>query len=150
MGEIVVLDSSVLGLVSNPNVSAEGLACKDWLNGLLRQETTIAIAEIVDYELRRELIRANKLRGLRSLDSFKLRFLYVPITTDMMLLAAEIWARARQRGLPTASGVSLDADAILAAQSLVVAEKLDLDLTIATTNVRHPAHLAPAKDWRRW
>lgn len=150
MGEIVVLDSSVLGLVSNPNVSAEGLACKDWLNGLLRQEMTIAIAEIVDYELRRELIRANKLRGLRSLDSFKLRFLYVPITTDMMLLAAEIWARARQRGLPTASGVSLDADAILAAQSLVVAEKLGLDLTIATTNVRHLAHLAPAKDWRRW
>lgn len=150
MGEIVVLDSSVLGLVSNPNVSAEGLACKDWLNDLLRQETTIAIAEIVDYELRRELIRANKLRGLRSLDSFKLRFLYVPITTDMMLSAVEIWARVRQRGLPTASGVSLDADAILAAQSLVVAEKLGLDLTIATTNVRHLAHLAPAKDWRRW
>jgi predicted nucleic acid-binding protein len=150
MSEIVVLDSNVLGLVSNPNVSAEGLACKDWLNGLLQRETTVAIPEIVDYELRRELIRANKLRGLRSLDAFKLRFLYVPINTEMMLLAAQIWAQARQRGFPTASSESLDADVILAAQSLVVAEKLDLDLTIATTNVRHLARLAPAKDWRRW
>lgn len=150
MSEIVVLDSNVLGLVSTPKLSAEAMACKDWLGGLLQRGATIAIAEIVDYELRRELIRANKLRGLRTLDAFKSRFLYVPITTEMMLLAAQIWAQARQRGMPIADRGSLDADAILAAQSLVAAEQLRLELTIATTNVRHLAHLAPAKDWRRW
>jgi predicted nucleic acid-binding protein len=150
MSEIVVLDSNILGLISNPNVSADAMACKNWLDDLLRRETTIAIPEIVDYELRRELIRANKSRGLRSLDSLKLRFLYVPINTEMMLLAARIWAQTRQRGFPTASGNSLDADVILAAQSLVVAKTLSLDLTIATTNVKRLARLAPARNWRRW
>jgi predicted nucleic acid-binding protein len=150
MSEIVVLDSNVLGLISNPKVSAEAMACKDWLDDLLGRETTVGIPEIVDYELRRELIRANKLLGLRSLDAFKVRFLYVPITTEMMLLAAQIWAQTRQGGIHMASGNSLDADVILAAQSLITAEKLNLDLTIATTNVRHLGRIAPAKDWRHW
>ncbi|MEX2261699.1 MAG: hypothetical protein WD696_07095 [Bryobacteraceae bacterium] len=43
------------------------------------------IPEIADYEVRRELLRAGKEKGLGRLDA-------LPITTPVMLKAAEFWA----------------------------------------------------------
>ena len=63
----VVLDSGVLGLVTNPSAAPEPEACKTWLKRLLLGGVTVAVPEIADYEVRRELIRADKLRGLRTL-----------------------------------------------------------------------------------
>lgn len=148
--ELIALDSNVLGVVTNPRLSPDTYACNEWLERLLVSGNTVAMPEIADYEVRRELIRANKLRGLRKLDGLKLSLLYVPINTEMMLRAARLWAQVRRMGRATADIHSIDADVILAAQALVVAENINLDLTIATTNVRHLARLAPAKDWRRW
>jgi len=54
----VVLDSGVLGSVINPSAAPEPEACKTWLKHLLVNGITVAIAEIVDEETRRELIRA--------------------------------------------------------------------------------------------
>ncbi len=150
MSELISLDSNVLGIVTNPKLSPENNACTEWVKTQLASGNTVAVPEMADYEVRRELLRANKLRGLRKLDSLKLSLLYVPINTEMILLAARLWAQVRRMGRPSADIHSIDADVILAAQSLIVAEKLNLDLTIATTNVRHLARFAPARDWRRW
>jgi predicted nucleic acid-binding protein len=150
MNRLISLDSNVLGLVANPQLSPETYACNEWLELLLKSGHIVVAPEIADYEVRRELVRANKLRGLRKLDGLKMSLLYVPINTEAMLLAAQLWAQVRRMGRATADNHSIDADVILAAQSLITAEKLNLDLTIATTNVRHLGRLAPAKDWRRW
>jgi predicted nucleic acid-binding protein len=104
------------------------------------------LPEIADYEIRRELIRVNKTQGLERLDTLKSRAEYVPLTTETMLLAAEFWAAARQRGRPTADDRALDGDMFLAAQAVLLGRGGD-DCVIATTNVRHLSLFADAREW---
>lgn len=40
------------------------------------------VPEIADYEVRRELIRARRLAGIRKLDALKATTPYLPITTE--------------------------------------------------------------------
>ena len=117
MSTTVLLDAGPLGLVTNPRASQESLACSQWMELLLLNGIRVAIPEIADYEIRRELLRANKTRGLERLDALKETIEYIPITTSVMLKAAEFWAQARQQGRPTADDKALDADVILAAQA---------------------------------
>jgi predicted nucleic acid-binding protein len=77
------------------------LECQLWLKSLLRRGEKLAIPEIVDYEVRRELLRAGLLRSLRRLDNLKQSLDYIPIQTDAMLLAANFGAQGRQTGQPT-------------------------------------------------
>jgi hypothetical protein len=72
---------------------------------------------------------------------------YAPITTPVMLKAAEFWATARKLGRQSAGDASLDADMILAAQAGALLHAGD-ETVIATTNVRHLALFAPARIWR--
>jgi predicted nucleic acid-binding protein len=104
------------------------------------------IPEIADYEVRRELLRAGKDRGLGRLDALKGMLGYAPITTAVMLKAAEFWAAARSAGRQSAPDASVDADMILAAQSHALGR--DGGAVIATTNVRHLALFATARVWR--
>jgi hypothetical protein len=72
---------------------------------------------------------------------------YAPITTPVMLKAAEFWASARKMGRQSADDASLDADMILAAQAGAPVRAGD-QTVIATTNVRHLALFASARIWR--
>jgi hypothetical protein len=134
-------------MITNPKSSPENEACKNWLASLAYNGVEVVIPEIADYEVRRELLRAGKDRGLGRLNALKGMLGYAPITTSVMLKAAEFWATARQVGRPSANDASLDADMILAAQAgALVAE--GTETVIATTNVRHLALFAPARIWR--
>jgi hypothetical protein len=144
---IVLLDSGPLGLVTNPRPSSEGVACATWLQGLLRADVPVRVPEIVDYEVRRELIRAGKRRGLQRLDSLGVEIGYIPLTTAGMRRAAELWAGVRQRGRPTAADAAIDADVILAAQAWTLLTEDD-SVVVATINVRHLALLVDARHWR--
>ena len=104
------------------------------------------IPEIADYEVRRELLRAAKFRGLGRLDALKTMLDYAPITTPIMLKAAEFWAAARQMGKKSAGDASLDADMILAAQAAILTDDGN-EVIVATTNVRHLQHFAAAQTW---
>ena len=53
---IVLLDAGPLGMITNPKSSPENQECKDWLANLVSKGIEIVIPEIVDYELRRELL----------------------------------------------------------------------------------------------
>jgi predicted nucleic acid-binding protein len=145
---IVLLDSSPLGLLTSTMASQASRDCNLWLRHLLEAGNLVLIPEIVDYELRRELLRGRMTRGLLNLDALALRLLFAPITSPAMRLAAEFWAAARQRGLPTADDKALDVDVILAAQAAIVAESWGQETVIATTNVRHLGRFAPAREWR--
>ena len=144
VSRVVVLDTGPLGLVSNPKPSPQNLACAAWLQRLLESGVRVILPEIADYEVRRELLRANKQPGLMLLDTLAETLDYLPLTTAAMRQAARLWATARQSGRPTASDNTIDGDVILAAQAL----SLDVsDLVIATTNVGHLSRFVPAQLW---
>jgi hypothetical protein len=144
----VVLDTGVLGLVTHPTgEQGEPYACKQWLRELLYSGCAAYVAEIADYELRRELIRLNRRKSLLRLDAFNTFNAYLPITTPTMTMAAEFWAAARQRGEPTADDKALDADVILAAQAVLLAGGHD-DVVVATANVRHLGRYVTARRWQ--
>lgn len=64
-----------------------------------------------------------------------------------MLLAAQLWAEARQRGTPTADLKSLDGDVILAAQAKLL-EINGNTVIIATRNVKHLSLFVDAREWQ--
>jgi PIN domain-containing protein len=134
-------------MITNPRSSPENEACKDWLARVAYKGAEVVIPEIADYEVRRELLRAGKERGLGRLDALKGILGYAPITTPVMLKAAEFWAAARKMGRQSADDASLDADMILVAQARVLDREGD-EAVIATTNVRHLALFASARVWR--
>lgn len=110
MKKSIFLDSGVIGLITNPNLSAEAISCAKWLLSHINKGNQIIIPEIVDYEVRRELLRANKVKGLARLDELIDSLEYLPINTEAMRQAAVFWAEARQKGQPTASDKTIDAD----------------------------------------
>jgi hypothetical protein len=142
----VFLDTGVLGMISNPRGNPLNLRCRQWARDLLSAGVRVVIPEVCDYEERRKLIHIGSTSGLIRLDRLKVWLDYSPITTDAMLLAADLWAQARRRGMPTAGPRALDADAILAAQALIAAGPVDV-VTIASDNVGHLAQFVDAQPW---
>jgi predicted nucleic acid-binding protein len=145
VSRVVFLDAGPIGLVTNPKLSAESTLCTRWLQTLITSNIRVIIPEIADYEVRRELLRANKVRGIARLDELANSIEYLPITTTAMRQAAMFWAQARQQGQPTAGDKTIDSDMILAAQAMT----LDvMDVVIATTNVGHLSRFATADLWQ--
>jgi predicted nucleic acid-binding protein len=134
-------------MVTNPKAKGLPLACQQWLKTLLKRGERFAIPEIADYEVRRELLRANLLKSVRRLDHLTQTLEYIPIQTDTMLLAANLWAEVRKRGQPTADPKALDGDVILAAQAQILANET-AEVIIATTNVGHLSRFATALNWQ--
>ncbi|NEP13514.1 MAG: type II toxin-antitoxin system VapC family toxin [Symploca sp. SIO1A3] len=148
MNRIVLLDSGPLGMVTTPKAKSPIYQeCKLWFNSLGTKGYTVLLPEIADYEVRRELLRAGKMVGIRRLDQLKATITYCPITTEVMLKAAEFWAQARNRGKPTADPNALDGDVILAAQAQLLADRGN-EVIIATTNVSHLSQFVDAREWR--
>jgi predicted nucleic acid-binding protein len=102
----------------------------------LAQGIVVVVLEIIDYEVRRELIRANRLASIRQLEELLDLVIYLPITTEAMRRAAKLWAIVRQTGQPTADPHALDGDVILAAQT-IEAFGNDPGVIVATSNVSH-------------
>ncbi len=146
--KIVVLDSGPLGRISNPRLTPINRECWQWSRTLAEAGCRVIVPEIADYEVRRELIRAGATTGIERLDVVKFSLEYLPLTTEAMLRAAELWAEVRRRGLPTASPYALDADAILAAQALVVAAEAGDLAVVATDNAGHLGWFVEARSWR--
>ncbi|TRU44077.1 MAG: hypothetical protein EWV49_21285, partial [Microcystis aeruginosa Ma_QC_Ch_20071001_S25] len=48
-------------LITNPKRAPESLACNCWLQTLIKAGIRVILPEIADYEVRRELLRANKI-----------------------------------------------------------------------------------------
>ncbi len=144
---VVFLDSGPLGMASNPKSSPDNDACQEWLEDLVQQGVRVIVPEIADYEVRRELLRASKKTGIARLDRVKEALEYLPITTEAILLAASLWAQARQQGQPTADANSLDGDVILAAQALTMGLP-EGEILIASDNIGHLSRFVPTKHWR--
>ena len=152
MRRIIVLDSSPLGMISNPNASPENEAIQDWALDLLLRNEIVVMPEIADYEVRRELIRGQKTEGILSLDEIKTRLKYLPIDTQTMLEAAQLWAIARKISKPATNDLALDGDMVLVAQARAAtrafAEAAQGGHTIiATSNIKHLTNFCDARLW---
>ncbi|WP_404785895.1 nuclease [Altericista sp. CCNU0014] len=145
MSRVILLDTGPLGLVTNPKLSAQSIACAQWLQTHITSGNRAIIPEIADYEVRRELLRANKAKGIARLDDLAKILEYLPITTIAMRQAAQLWAQARQQGQPTAGDNTIDGDMILVAQAMTLSAS---DIVIATTNVGHLSRFVVAELWQ--
>jgi predicted nucleic acid-binding protein len=144
---LVFLDAGPLGMVTNPKDTPICEEARSWLAELEARGFSAVVPEIADYEVRRELLRAGKVAGLRRLDRLKAVLPYLPITTAVMLRSAELWAEVRRSGQPTADPKALDGDVILAAQAILAGES-GIEVMVATTNVGHLERLVAAKNWQ--
>ena len=68
MSRVILLDARPIGLITNPKLSPESTACTHWLQTVVTSGVRVVIPEIADYEVRRELLRANKVKGMRRLN----------------------------------------------------------------------------------
>jgi len=143
----LLLDSGPLGIVTQPRISPEVVAMNRWLVDCLSSGDTVLVPAIVYYEIRRELLRAQKASGLARLDAFVQidSSRYLVLSDEALRLAAELWAQARQQGRPTSSALDLDIDVILAAQALALG--VGAEVIVVTTNPRHLRQFVDAHLW---
>jgi predicted nucleic acid-binding protein len=150
MIQTIVLDSGPLGLLMMPKGHREGDACRAWAATRLGQGVRMVVTEIIDYELRRELIRAGFTAAISDLDAFNGARVdrFLPLNSGHLQTAAQLWAQARNQGVPTAHRHALDIDVILAAQALSLGIALP-NFIVATGNVRHLSRFVPAELWQK-
>lgn len=148
MSRFLVLDSGPLGLITHPQRNAEVVAITQWLSRCLLVGDRVIVPAIVYYELKRELLRANKAFSVARLDQFTTSTpgRYLPLSDEALRLAAELWAKARQQGRPTADVKDLDVDVILAAQALSFGPAPS-DILVATSNEKHLSQFITARNW---
>ena len=143
---VVMLDTGPLGIVTNPQNSSETKGIREWLKCVLEAGHEVVIPEIADYELRRELVRISSSKAIVKLNELERELTYLPLTTQTMRKAADVWADARNRGKPLADEKALDGDSILIAQAQL--HPASGSVVIATVNVGHLSLFAKADVWR--
>jgi predicted nucleic acid-binding protein len=147
MTKIILLDSTPVGLITNPKSTPLSTECQQWFSSLFDRGYSVVLPEIIDYEVRRELLRVNRANSIRRLDLLKSEIIYLPITTEVMLKAAQLWAQVRQQGKPTADNKALDGDVILAAQVILIGSDEHQSI-VATSNPKHLSLFVDARDWQ--
>ena len=139
MAKPVLFDTGPLGKLAHPNAGPE---IATWFRALHEAGAEIVIPEIADYELRRNLLLEGLTDSIRRLDELEGFLRYLPLSTEHLRKAADLWAQARKAGKPTADDKSLDGDVILAAQALAIGG------VVATQNVDHVARFCDARFWK--
>jgi predicted nucleic acid-binding protein len=151
VSQIVFLDSGPLGLITHPQRSAEVIGVSEWVSRCLLRGCRMVVPAIVYYELKRELLRSQKTLSIGRLDAFvgAAPDRYLRLSDEALRLAAELWAKSRQDGRPTAESKALDIDVIIAAQVLSFAgiQPGGGEVVIATTNPKHLAPFVAARTW---
>ena len=143
------LDSGPLGLLTQPQRTESVFAITRWLEQQLRLGARVLVPAIVYYEIKRELLRARKMSGIRRLEDFVSAdpARYIPLSDQALHLAADLWARARQSGRPTAEPAALDIDVLIVAQSLSLGLP-ESQVFVVTGNARHLSQFISTLDWR--
>jgi predicted nucleic acid-binding protein len=144
----ILLDTGILGQLCHPR-RKQNQPATNWMLKILGDhalDVRVFLPEIADYELRRKLLHLiskgqSPPKSIDRLNSLGKLLDYLPLDTEVMHHAAELWARCRSQGWPLSSEQALDGDVILAAQAQLVCG------TIVTTNRKHLEILVPAKSW---
>jgi hypothetical protein len=146
---IILLDSGPVGLLTHPRRNESlARACNEWAEIVARSGHRLVLPRIIDYEIRREIMRIGNLKSLARLDFFEATTDVMELDAYVLRAAANFWATARNLGVPTADRHHLDIDMILTGHAAVMAERHPGDeVVIATGNVRHLRRFADAREW---
>ncbi|MFA5861124.1 MAG: hypothetical protein WDA16_05465 [Candidatus Thermoplasmatota archaeon] len=98
--------------------------------------------------MRRELLRADKTKGIARLDEFIGDVSYAALSTPVMREAAELWAKARRWGKQHAPDASLDCDIILSAHARHIETELGTRPIVVTSNLGHLSLFCDARLWK--
>lgn len=131
MNRFIVLDSGPLRLTTLAAHKPDADNCRAWIAAMKADGAVIVVTEIADYEVRRRHCKDQATAGLRRLDAMKAAHEYRPITTEIMLLAAELWGMMRRIGRGPSPPEAIDGDAILVATVRFLGRAGDI-VTIAT------------------
>lgn len=140
MNRPIFLDAGPLGMIAHPRPNSQ---IAKWYKRIVTGRCEIYVAEVADYEVRRNLLLERLERSVDRLDELKQELTFLPLTTAQMLKAAELWADSRRKGQPTCDPKELDCDVILAAQALSVS----VHAIVATDNIKHLVRFVDARHW---
>ncbi len=149
---IIFIDTGVLGLLSSPNKREEVINSQEWLYYLLSRGVNVVSSDICDYEVRRGTFLTIK-EKLKQQSQEKLEALhdlinFLPVSSIILKQSAELWAKTRQLGLPTAEVENIDIDVIIGATCQLLEEEYPGQrLIVATTNVKHLSRFVEAQNW---
>lgn len=142
-----LLDTGILGQLCHPS-RQENQPIAQWLQSLLitRSDVQVFLPEIADYELRRKLLHLihngqASSKSIGRLDDLGKLLDYLPLDSETMRRAAELWAESRSLGKSTAAEQAINGDVILAAQAMAV------KASVVTTNRKHLSRFVPAKEY---
>ena len=121
--KVIILDSKPLGEICNPINQSK---VKPLIEFIRKNKIALRVVEITDYELRRELTLQGLTKGINNLNKFRQRQEIVPINSESLLLATELWAELRKEGQPTADKRNIDCDVIMVAQALEAIYKVKI------------------------
>jgi hypothetical protein len=138
MSLIVLRDSGPLGLATRRPGRGDADECRARIAELVASGVLVLIPDIIDYEIRRELLRLGHhgVSGLARLDQLRGWLKVRTISSESLRRAAEFWALVRASGLSTAPDPALDVDAILAGMAATEGGLTDT-VIVATDNARH-------------
>jgi hypothetical protein len=153
---IVFIDSNTLGLISNPhtnwadkkyNPDAEN--CQRWFANLLRRSVRFVTSDICNYEIHRGLVSSVKsgkdAPGLETNEDLE----FLPVTSDVLELAANLWAEASSLGRQTSDPKNIDVDMIISAQYQMLCDDYPGQrVIVATTNLKHLSIFCEAANWQ--
>ena len=130
------------------NKTSDTEKCKEWIRDCLFAGHKIYVPEMSYYEAIRELKRLQATVQVAKLRAFcfTLPDRFIPITSNHIEMASDLWAISRQAGKPTASDDALDGDMILCAQVLSFNLPAS-DFVVASTNTKHLSVFVPAEEW---
>lgn len=147
IGDLDILDFGPLGTAGNPGRGRDAERLRAWIERESDGGSAVMVADVVVYEVRRELIRAGRGPGLRRLAEVMGGMERIPITETAWDRAAELWAEARRRGVATAKDDALDAALLIAAVAQLAAEA-GWNAVVVTGNPAHIGRFADVRDWR--
>ena len=129
---VVILDSKPLGEICNP---IKYSVTKPLIEFIRREKIALRIAEITDYELRRELKLQNLHKGINNLNKFDRRREIISLDREALIIAAELWAELRKTAQPTADNKNIDCDVIMVAQALKLRNRFE-QIIILTIDIK--------------
>ena len=153
---IVFLDSNILGLLCNTSDPHEAKDCIDWFYTQCTRGVSFVTSDVCVYEVRRGLLKASigltkPVSGLSGLANIKADGLieFSLVSTEVLNLAAEIWANAAADGRTTRDDKNIDVDIIISAHYQVLVDAHPGQrVIVATKNLKHISRFCEAANWQ--
>ncbi|MEG3436898.1 hypothetical protein V0288_07180 [Pannus brasiliensis CCIBt3594] len=143
---IILLDSGVLGALSNPNESEINARLEQWLFNKIKWGSLIT-SQVCKYEVKRSLLKIQS-KGINKLADLEELIDFIPIVDRDIEIACELWVKSITEGIQVAPERDINFDIILCAQwQRLQEENPGRKVIIATTNLRHLRRFAEAELW---